>query len=675
MLMWMKRIGKHIDTCVLACLVIALAGVSSCGTTARKLRVLTTEQTEATLTLPKESEIPDVEYRKGKRDTIQIVDPEGRSVYLMKAIRDEETGEMVSNEVLDAAVVTARFRNLAERRGKVDLRFQVTVPATMQDKAWQLRFYPDMFVLEDSIRLEPVIITGQDYRKAQLKGYQQYEKFLKKIVEDETVFISSRQLEVFLRRNIPEVYAFRTDSSEVADGVLEDIFYSYYGVTEKQAVHHYTNWYKVRRNRRLRDSRGKMFDKYVKVPIVSEGIRLDTVIMDVNGDLIYDYVQTINTRPKLRKVDIVLSGEIFEQDKRIYDVPRSEPLTFFISSLSSFADNTERYLSRVIERKAEANASYKIEFPVGKSDVQLAFGDNYYQIGFVKDNLADLLHNEVFDLDSIVIIANASPEGTYAMNGALSKRRGDAVARYFEDFVKDYRRQAEREGGFSVDLDGRIISESIRIPNISFKSRSVPENWDLLDRLVRNDPRITDEEKSLYFSLQGIDNKDTRESRMKGDSYYAFVRDTLYPRLRVVDFEFHLHRKGMVKDTIHTTELDEKYMEGVRLLKDMDYEAAVKILGPYQDYNAAVAYMGCERNASAMLILNKLAERSPRVNYLMAILYSRTGNERDAVQCYLDACRVDRSYVHRGNLDPEISALIKLYGLNREDEYDADLGY
>ena len=667
--------GKHTDTCIFAGLAIAFLAVSSCGTTARKLQTITREHTEATLTLPRESQVPDVEYRKTKRDTIQITDPEGHSVFLMKAIRDEETGEMVSNEVLDAAVVTARFRNLAERRGKVDLRFQVTVPASMQDKSWQLRFYPDMFILEDSLRLDPVIITGQDYRKAQLKGYQQYEKFLKRIVEDESVFISSRQLEVFLRRNIPEVYAFRTDSSEVADGVLEDIFYSYYGVTEKQAVHHYTNWYKVRRNRKLKESRGRMFDKYVKVPIVSEGIRLDTVIMDVNGDLVYDYVQTINTRPKLRKVDIVLSGEIFERDKRIYEVPRSEPLTFFISSLSSFADNTERYMSRVIERKAEANASYKIEFPVGKSDIQLAFGDNYDQIGFVKDNLMDLLQNEVFDLDSIVIVANSSPEGSYAMNGALAKRRSEAVARYFEDFVKDYRRQVEREGGFSVDLDGRVVRESAQIPRISFRSRSVPENWDLLDRLVRNEPRLTDEEKGLYFSLQGIDNKDTREARMRGDSYYAFVRDTLYPRLRVVDFEFHLHRKGMVKDTVHTTELDERYMEGVRLLKDMDYEAAVKILGPYQDYNAAVAYMGCERNASAMLILNNLSETSPRVNYLKAILYSRTGNEREAVQCYLDACRVDRSYVHRGNLDPEISALIKLYGLNREDEYDAELGY
>ena len=166
---------------------------------------------------------------------------------------------------------------------------------------------------------------------------------------------------------------------------------------------------------------------------------------------------------------------------------------------------------------------------------------------------------------------------------------------------------------------------------------------------------------------------DQRESAMKSDDYYRFMVDSLYPSLRVVDFSFLLHRKGMVKDTIHTTELDERYMEGVQLLKDMDYDGAVKILGPYQDYNSAVAYMGAERNASAMLILSSL-ERTPQVNYLMAILYARLGDERQAVQCYMDAVKAEPTYRHRGNLDPEISALIKLYGLNKTLDDEDDLG-
>ena len=652
------------------CAVVAVLGVVvySCGPS--KLTRIQQKQMQATLVLPKESDIPELEYRAAKRDTIIVKDDTGREMIIMKAIRDEQSGEMVANEVLNAAIVTARFRNIAERRGKVDLQFQVIVPQDMQDSKWQLRFYPDMFIMEDSIRLEPVIITGADYRKAQLKGYEQYERFLAKIISDTTKFINIKQLEIFLERNIPQVFAFKTDSSEVSD----EVFYSFYGVSDQEALEHYTDHFAKRLNaKRIRD-KGKMFAKYVKAPIVSEGIRLDTVIRDFNGDFIYNYTQTINTRPKLRKVDVVLTGDIYEQDKRLYSVPASEPLTFYISSLSSFADQSEHYMTRVIERRAEANASYKIEFAQGRADIQLDRSDNYEQIGFVKDNLTDLLRNEVFDLDSIVVVANASPEGSWATNGSLSKRRGDAVVKYFEDFISDYRKQVAREGGFTVDEEGNVVSATKKIPKIRFISRSVPENWSLLDRIVREDSRLTEAQKERYFSHADRKDMDAREAAMRGDDYYGFVRDSLYPLLRVVDFGFHLHRKGMVKDTVHTTELDVNYMEGVRLLKDMEYEKAVAILGPYQDYNAAVAYMGAERNASAMLILKNIKERTPQVNYLMAILYSRTGNEKDAVQCYMDACRQDHSYVYRGNLDPEISVLIKLYGLNREDE-DDDLNY
>ena len=664
----MRKTG-HAYSLVLAGVLLAGVSVLSCGGPS-KIRNVQEKQLSAQLVLPQESDIPELEFRQSKSDTLVVKDETGKDVLIMKAIRDEESGEMVATDVLQAAIVTARFRNIAERRGKIDLNFQVVVPKDMQDGAWQLRFYPDMFILGDSTRLEPVVITGRDYRRAQLKGYQQYEKFLSKIISDTTKFINVKQLERFLARNIPDVFAFKTDSTEVSD----EMFFSYYGVSEQEAVEHYTNSLAKRRNaRRLRD-RDKMFRRYVKAPIVSEGIRLDTVIQDINGDFVYNYIQTINTRPKLRKVDILLSGSIYEQDKKIYTIPRSEPLTFYISSISSFADPTEHYLTRVIERRAEANASYRIEFAQGRSEIRLDLADNYEQVGFVKDNLTDLLRNEVYDLDSIVVTANASPEGSWATNGALSKRRGEAVVRYFEDFMNDYRRQVAREGGFSVDEQGNVVSTRTTIPRIRFITRSVPENWALLDRLVRNEYRLTDEQKERYFSHEGIRDKDQREARMKGDDYYHFLVDSLYASLRVVDFEFHLARKGMVKDTVHTTELDQRYMEGVQLLRDMDYDEAVKILGPYQDYNAAVAYMAAERNASAMLILQNL-ERTPQVNYLLAILHSRNGDAQKAIQCYMDACRQDQTYVHRGNLDPEISALIKLYGLNRQEDIDDDLGF
>ena len=163
-----------------AVLILLLA--YSCGTS-RKVNYLNKNAVSASLSLDNSAEeFPDLGFGVTKRDTVAVEDFDGRRVMLMNTIRDEETGEMVASDVIQAAVITVRFRNVAERQGKVNLSFNVTVPKSMQDSKWQLRFYPDMFILGDSIRLEPVIITGTGYRKAQLKGYQQYERFLSRIV-------------------------------------------------------------------------------------------------------------------------------------------------------------------------------------------------------------------------------------------------------------------------------------------------------------------------------------------------------------------------------------------------------------------------------------------------------------------------------------------------------------
>lgn len=656
---------KHYNPLIIPAILVSLAALISSCATQRKLKDIRQGKiTEVQLTLSKEVDhLPEMKAAAVTRDTLKIKDDDGTDILIMKAIKDEETGEMVATDVIDAATVTARFRNVAERSGKVDLAFQVIVPEAMMDSKWQLRFHPDLYIMEDSTRLDPVIITGTAYRKAQLRGYQQYDRFLARIIQDSTRFVNLKALEIFLKRNIPQIYAFKTDSTYVSDSV----FYSVYGVSEQDAVEHYTNQIAKSRNERRKSRMDKMYRKYVKAPIVTEGIRLDTVIVDANGDFIYNYVQTINTRPKLRKADIVLSGEIYEQDERLYLIPRSEPLTFYISSISALADNTERYLTKVIERKASANTECRIDFEVGKSEVKPELGENAIGIHSIKETLASLLNNETYDLDSIVVSATASPEGAYSANNTLAQRRSEAVSKYFSTYIKEYGDSLLMEGGVSMDLDGGHMRYTRQRMDIGFTPRCIPENWEDLYTLVENDPVLNVDQKETFRQIYTIEDPDKREKTLQGRSYYSYLKESLYPRLRTVKFNFYLHRKGMVKDTVHTTVIDSTYMRGVQALKDMDYAGALALLSPYKDFNTAVAFMGLNRNANALQILEKL-EKTPEVNYLLAVLYSRRGEPEKAVECYLRSCRQNRSYVYRGNLDPEISALIKTYGLNQEEE-------
>lgn len=633
--------------------------VTECGMHNR-ISSLRDNHVSAGLALPQETFIPSLKNRQEEKDTIEVSEPE--NVLIMNAVKDEN-GEMTATDVIRAAMVTARFRNVAERHGKVDLKFQIVVPGELQDSRWQLRLYPDMFVMEDSIRLEPVVVTGAQYRRRQMKGYEQYRKFLDSIISDPDSFINIGQLEIFIKRNIPELYKFRTDSSAVSD----EEFASVYGVTEQAAVEHYTNKFRYQKNERRKFRTDKMYRKYVKAPIVTEGIRLDTVMMTSGGDFIYDYVQTLSTCPGLRKAEIALSGDIMESGEPILKIPESQRLTFYISSLSSFTDMSERYLTRIISRKAEANTACYVEFTSGSTEIDPQLGNNNTEIGRIKENLSALASDKDYDLDSIIVTASCSPEGSARFNQTLSEKRAASISSYFTKFLEASIDSIRKETGVMMNLDGGPVRKQDNADRIKFISRSSGENWSMLDSMVDRDTLLTSAEKENYCKLRLIGDPDKRENAMSAMPCYKYMRTSLYPRLRTVRFDFFLHRKGMIQDTVRTTVLDTAYMAGVQAIADRDYNKAIAKLRPYHDYNLAVAYCAMDYNASAMEILQSLQE-TDRVHYMKALLYSRMGEYRTAADHYLTACSMNPSFVHRGNLDPEISALIEMFGLNREEE-------
>ncbi|MBR5104612.1 MAG: tetratricopeptide repeat protein [Bacteroidales bacterium] len=638
--------------CNVVLLVVVCLLISGCGTS-RKVERMQERQMRAEIGMV---EMPG-QAGDDVRDTTVVMEAEGPII--MNAVRDED-GNMVATDVIEAASVTARFRNVAERGGKVNIEFMVTVPKDMMDPQWQLRFYPRMYVLEDTLGLDPILITGQEYRNEQMRGYRRYEKFLQSIVTDSMEFVNLRLLEIFIERNIPALYAFRTDSTFVSDAEFSSAF----GVTEQQAVEHYTNKLAKSANERRKARKEERFRRYVKVPF-EQGFRLDTVMREINGDFRYVYSHTLASRPRLRKVDVVLSGAIYKEDVKIYDIPECEPLTYYISSLSALVDGTERYMTKVIERKVSANTACYVEFEHDRYEVDESLGYNRDEIGRIKKNLSALIDNDEFEMDSIVVTASSSPEGTVAYNTRLTQRRSEAVAEYFRRFIDEYWDSVRVNEGFVVDMTGDPRSEPGMTKvepgmtdesDIRFIARNDAENWRMLDALVAEDNSLSFDDKIAYIDACEIEDLDTREEVLQNLGCYRHLREKVYPRLRTVRFDFYLHRKDMQKDTVHTTVIDSTYMAGVQAIRDRDYETAVTLLRPYQDYNAAVAFCALDYNASALAILERL-HRTDQVNYMLAIVNSRLGETEKAVRCYEEACRMNPGFVHRGNLDPEITQL------------------
>lgn len=640
---------------------IALLVFGGCASQ-RKLESLKKDETvHARIELPASIPTEDFHFKNPPRDTLTVHDFDGHEVMIMKAVRDED-GEMVATDVLDAAYITARFRNIAERHGKVDLHFDVIVPSSMQDSKWQTRFRPHLLVLGEKSDLDPVLITGDRYRKAQLKGYQQYERFLQRIVTDTTRFIDIRALEIFIKRNIPELYALKRDSTIVDD----ERFSSIYGVDEAQAISHYTDNLARKRNDWRKSRRQKMFSKYVKAPIRTTGLKLDTVITDSEGKMIiYEYVQTIATRPGLRNAKIWMDGEIYEQDRKLFSIPASDTLTFYISSISFFADRTDRYLDKIIERKVCETDRYRIEYQSGQSVIDESLSGNAEQIRKIKLNLGRLLTSQEYDLDSIRVTSTCSPEGSYSFNDRLSRKRSQQACSFFSSYIESLLDSLDADKGIIYDENGEKVRVKRR--SIPLRARNISEDWDALSILVKEDSSLTEAQKSRFQALCVNPDPDRRERDFREESFYPSVRKRIYPMLRTVQIESFMSRKGMMKDTVHTSVLDTAYMRGIKAIDDRDYATAISILRPYQDYNLAVAYCAMDYNASAMAILRKMP-RSDKVDYLMALLYMRQGDETNAVQKYLDAVNQNRSFIHRGNLDPEISALIKKYEINFETD-------
>lgn len=598
-------------------IVLFALGVCSCSNT-RKLESIRRDSVAVNLAMtPKPGTSPyEVPLDSPAGDTLVVKGADGRDIFILKAVRDEVTGEMVANDVLEAAFVTATFRNVAERDGRVGLEFRITVPQMLLDSKWQIRFTPTLLLPSGPRELERIIITGKEYRRSQLLGYERFNRFLGTIITDSTYFIDQVMVGRFLER------------------------YPLFSVPESEAVEHYTDHLSIRLNEARKARRPEMYSRYVKVPIDNDGVRLDTIISEPDGAFIYDYRQLLETSPGLRKVAVAITGGLWDGNQKIYSIPMEDSITFYISSLSTLVESRERYLKEIISRRVTANSSYGITFRIGSAEIRQEMGSNASEMERIKENVREILGEGEFELDSIVIAAASSPEGPFSLNKRLSQARSDKMAWWLKNELQ--------EDGAGV----RLVA------------RSLPEDWLGLLAGVERDISLSEREKGLFAQRMKIVDPDRREATMRSDSYYQHMRDSLYPGLRRVRMDFHMHRRGMMQDTVETTVPDTLYSAGVRALKDGDYLKAAGLLASYRDYNYALACCSLNKNHTALEILEGLP-LSPNVHYLMAIIYARLADEQKAVQNYLLACAGAPGFIHRGNLDPEISSLIRKYNLNQ----------
>lgn len=463
------------------------------------------------------------------------------------------------------------------------------------------------------------------------------------------------------------------ENYRIRSGYVADRLASLYEVDTMALRNSMLRQGQLARNERRRLGAPDAYRRLVRHPY-PDPVRLDTVIYRPDGRIDYYYTQQVQADENTSKLRLYLTGEVEDRNGRSYRLRRSDTLYYNVASMTTFLDERTRYMQRIVLRDAEANARFFFTFPVGKSSLVDTLPENRRQIAAVKLLTRGLMTDPVYLIDSITLRATASPEGRWELNERLARDRAEALRRVLVGEFRVLYDSLNVAGSYTLDEQGRqvMVEEEDRLPDLPnlLRTTSLAEDWDELYRLVAADTLLTHKEEILEM-IRWEGNPDTREwrIRLKYPREYARMRSVIYPQMRAVDFRFNLHRRGMKQDTVYTTEVDSNYMHAVDLLRKRRYEEALTILRPYEDRNTALAYMSLGYDAAAYRILRGLPEASSTadIQYMLAILAARLGEEEHAVQYFLRAVELRENLKFRGNLDPEISRLIRRYGLFRED--------
>ena len=374
------------------------------------------------------------------------------------------------------------------------------------------------------------------------------------------------------------------------------------------------------------------FNRFVKFPY-PEDVRLDSLV-ESRSTVTYYYSQGVKTDETSKKMLVTLQGQVLAVDDSAYRLPPSDTLSYIVSSMLSFVDTVPRYRIRIVDKYLTVEDRNYIQFFVGDTRVVDTLGDNWRQLDKITGLMRQIVEQQEFWVDTITLTAASSPEGAYAFNDRLSQGRAQALKRYL---VRRY---------------GRSIDTMLTV-------RWVAEDWQELTNRIRTDREVVNRDAILEL-IVAEKNPDRREQaiRQRFPEEYAYIRSVIYPQLRAVNFRYNLRRKGMVKDTIHTTELDTAYARGVELLQKRKYAKALYILNDYNDRNTVVAHLSLDHNERAMELLATMPKDAV-TEYLRAIACSRLGRKEEGRRHFLEACRLDERMEYRGNLDPEIAELLK----------------
>ncbi len=359
---------------------------------------------------------------------ITWTDDKGKEHIVTEATKDSVTGEYITQMELSEITVVAKSKQVAERNGKINLDFIVTVPGELISNKWQLQLAPVAYKPSDTLYLDRIFLSGADFAKMQRKGYMRYQAFINSIIPDslylqklfdgkgyrkalaelEEEYFQAWKHEVLSKERWIDwsdkanarfaLFNYRMERNKQAiagyNSILEylpayrlrrEMDGKYIpskwkifaegnykirtrNITPEDSAsitRRFTDYAKMAENRKRKEQAGEMYEKYVRFPY--EAARLDTVIKE-GDNFVYYYKQELPATENTKKIDLTLDGQILSKDETKTQLPPSDTITYFISSMVQFLDRSPRYKKKIITRKDEVNLRAYVTYKSGATE-------------------------------------------------------------------------------------------------------------------------------------------------------------------------------------------------------------------------------------------------------------------------------------------------------------------
>lgn len=168
-----------------------------------------------------------------------------------------------------------------------------------------------------------------------------------------------------------------------------------------------------------------------------------------------------------------------------------------------------------IKIRSESGQAH-IVYVAGRADINQNLSNNVYELDKILKSIEYVRSESTANISGISVMSYASPEGSASSNLSLSQRRAGGVVTWL-------RSSGRLPAGAAID------------------ARGMGEDWDGLLKLIKEDPGMSDYDKS---NLEGIINTepnfDKREQSLKaynGGGLYRMMFQDFYPRLRRSDYK------------------------------------------------------------------------------------------------------------------------------------------